>query len=609
MGRKESRLRSILALASVLAGLLPALTGNGAPSAATAGLPAVPGPGLAAVRPPPANFDPFHETRAQYDARAQWLRDAKVGVFLHWNPSSLIGQEISWCRGAYGAEKYDRLYQQFKGERFNAEEWVRLFHEAGIRYAVIVPKHHDGFCMFDTKTSDYNVMHSPFGRDYVREMAQACGKSDVRFCLYYSVLDWWNPKYSGKAGADLTAYKNEVFKPHMQELLTKYGPVGCIWFDGHWEASWTHADGREMYSYIRQLQPATLLGNRLDQKATADGPNCKWTGSFFNGAPDPVGDYQAREMDIGKFYMDKAWDSCLNISSCGWAWVPPMTVRPLPEILNWLIQCIGRDGNILLGVGPRPDGTIDPASAARLLEIGDWLKLNGEAVYGTRGGPYLPGKWGVSTRQGHRVFLFVTKWKDGALTLPALPAEVKSARLITRGPVSFERAGTNLVLQVPEVFRRPEATIIELTLGREAMTLPLITVPAPVNLAHGQPVAVSSVWPGREEKDLKPSHITDGDPGTTWAAEEKARDAWVTVELPRECEVGEAMLSDAPYGRTQAFDLEAQVGGEWKPLARGTTVGSELNLEFAPVRARLFRLNIRKASNTPTLAEFQLFGK
>ena len=213
-----------------------------------------------------AGFDPFTETKQEYDARAQWFRDAKFGVFIHWNPSSLVGTGISWCRDKVGREKYDALYKEFKGEKFNAEEWVRLFHEAGIRYAVIVPKHHDGFCMFDTKTSDYKVMHSPFGRDYVKEMADACAKSDVRFCLYYSVLDWWNPAYSGKAGADLTKYKNEVFKPHMQELLTKYGPVGYIWFDGNVDDSWTHADGREMYAFTRRQQPATLLGNRIEPR-------------------------------------------------------------------------------------------------------------------------------------------------------------------------------------------------------------------------------------------------------------------------------------------------------------------------------------------------------
>jgi alpha-L-fucosidase len=425
---------------------------------------------IAAADAAPADFDPFHETPAQYDARAQWLRDAKFGVFIHWNPSSLIGKEISWSRNGYGREKYDALYKQFKGENFNADEWVRLFHDAGIGYAVCVPKHHDGFCMFDTKSSDYNVMHTPFGRDYIKEMSEACGRSDVRFCLYYSVLDWWNPAYSGKPGADLTAYLN-VFKTQMTELLTHYGPVGYIWFDGNWEASWTHEYGREMYGFIRRLQPAALLGNRIEPRPRASrGPYCSWTGSF-NDAPDAVGDFQAREMDLGKFYSGKAWDSCLDLSTSGWAWVPPTHLRPIKEVLDWLIQCIGRDGSMLLGIGPRPDGTIEPAEAAELLDIGDWLKLNGEAVYGTRGGPYLPGTWGVATRKDDHVYLIVTHWTNDTLQLPALPATVKSACLVTRGDVSVKRDHDQWIIRVPEQFHRTVATIIRLTLDRSAMTL------------------------------------------------------------------------------------------------------------------------------------------
>lgn len=582
--------------------------------------------GVFALPSVPSDFDPFTESKADYAARAQWFRDAKVGLFIHWNPSSLIGGEISWCRDKVGREKYDRLYQEFKAEKFNADEWIRLFHEAGVRYAVFVPKHHDGFCMWDTKTSDYNVMRSPFGRDYLKEVAAACGRSDVRFCLYYSVLDWWNPKYSSKAGADLNAYKNDVFKPHMQELLTHYGPVGCIWFDGNWDASWTHADGREMYGSIRRLQPGTLLGNRIDAKARRPAPellssdepgpqhnpDLPFVGSFYD-APDAVGDYQAREMMWGGYYNQKAWDSCYNFSpppsapNGGWSWMPPARPRPLSELARWIIQCIGRDGNALLGIGPRPDGTIDHDTAERLLELGDWLKLNGEAIYGTRGGPWLPGKWGVSTRKGDKVFAFITKWKGDSLKLPALPAEVKSARLITSGPVAFEKAAGTWTLRVSETFQRPIATIVELTLASSAMALPVTEVPEPKNLAIGKPVEVSSSWPGRE-KELGKTHITDGKRGTLWATEEKARQGWVTVDLGKEFEVSEAMLSDAPYGRIREFDLEAQVGSAWQKIAAGTTIGQELRLEFTPVKARLFRLNIRQATDTPTLAEFQLFG-
>ncbi|MCX6929697.1 MAG: alpha-L-fucosidase, partial [Verrucomicrobia bacterium] len=550
--------------------------------------------------------DPFHETAVEYNARAQWFRDAKFGVFIHWNPSSLVGQEISWCRDKVGREKYDQLYKEFKGEKFNATEWIQLFHEAGIRYAVFVPKHHDGFCMFDTKTSDYNVMHSPFGRDYIKEMSDACGKSDVRFCLYYSVLDFWNPKYSAKAGADLTGYKNDVFKPHLRELLTHYGPIGYIWFDGNWERSWTHADGREMYAFARKVQPGTLMGNRIEPNPT-DKHGMEAAGSFYN-APDAVGDFAAREMRVGDYSTEKAWDSCLNISACGWAWVPPMTVRPLPEILNWLIQCIGRDGNMLLGVGPRPDGTIDPASAARLLEIGDWLKLNGEAVYGTRGGPYLPGDWGVSTRKGNKVFVFVTHWNGDTLRLPALPAKVTSSRLLTGGTGSFVPTGSTWTLRVPGVFRRPLVTIAELALDRDVMGLTALEVPEPKPVSKGKPVTVSGEWKGRE-KELSKAHVNDGDFNTIWAGPENSREGWVQIDLGEERTIAAVILDEGPYQRWEKFEVQAQIAGEWRTLAAGTTIGKRKCLSFEPAKARLFRLVIAQANEVPTLAEFQLFEK
>ncbi len=368
-----------------------------------------------------------------------------------------------------------------------------------------------------------------------------------------------------------------------------------------------------MYGFVRRLQPATLLGNRIEPSpndpAHGKVPGNAAASSSFYEAPDTVGDFAVREAMIGDFETNKAWDSCISVNSMGWAWVLPLKLRPLDEILNWLIQSIGRDGGMLLGVGPRPDGTIDPGSSTRLLELGDWLKLNGEAVYGTRGGPYLPGDWGVSTRKGDKVYLFVQRWKGDTVKLPALAAKVKSARLITRGTVTFEQGDSGLVVRVPEAFHRPVATIIELALDEDAMKLPVVEVPKRKNFALNKPVEVSSVWPGRSEQELNPKNVTDGVPETIWAAEEKARDGWVTVDLQNECEICEALLSDAPYGRTQQFDLEAKINGQWKRIAAGTSIGSALHLDFPPVRARLFRLNIRKASDTPVVAEFQLFGK
>jgi len=202
--------------------------------------------------------------------------------------------------------------------------------------------------------------------------------------------------------------------------------------------------------------------------------------------------------------------------------------------------------------------------------------------------------------------------------LPALSANVTSARILgeeTGETLSFTPTDSLWTLRAPQALSGAQILVVELTLDHDVMNLPIarnlptVDVSAMPSLSQGKPVEVSSVWPGRED-ELNKSHITDGKLDTLWAAEESARSAWVTVDLQKECEVSRVMLSDAPYGRTQAFDLEAQIdGGEWKKIAEGTTIGEGLNLSFPPVKAQLFRLNIHKASDTPTLAEFQLFRK
>lgn len=580
-------------------------------------------------QPAPAapDFDAFNETQAEYDARAQWFRDAKFGIFLHWTPSVQCGGEVSWImRQDMGdmpkvdKNHYMGLPKTFNPKNFDAKEWIKLFEEAGIRYAVVVPKHHDGFAMWDTKVDpgipDWTIMKTPWHRDYVKEMAEACDGSKVRFCLYYSVLDWINPRYKANAGADLTAYKNEVFKPHMKELLTRYGRIGCIWFDGHWEDSWTHKDGREMYEYMRKLQPGTLLGNRIDAKSNGS-PECAWTGSFWNG-PDPVGDYQAREMNTGEFYMGKAWDNCYNLRAnpCGsWSWIKDQynwPVRSRDDVITKLIDCAGRDGGLLLGVGPREDGTIDKDDAIALREIGQWMDANGDAIYGTRGGPWKPGPWGVSTRKGNRVFLFIQKLpEDGKLVLPALNAKVTSAKMLTSGaPVGFAE-GEGWAISIPRGRRSfGPAAIVELTLDRPALPLPAIHSSSTlVSLTEGCPVEVSSTWQGRPELD--PKHITDGTEKTIYAAAENERSATATVDLQGERTLQKIVFSDAPYRRTSSFAIEILAGGAWREVARGTETNfsGQAEVKLDAVKASKIRVNIKKASDTPVIAEIQAFGK
>ena len=568
-----------------------------------------------------------NETPEQFDRRAQWFRDAKIGVFIHWNPSVIIEREISWCRNEYGKEKYDQLYKRFNPPKFDADEWIRIFHDAGIRYAVFVPKHHDGFAMFRTKTYDYNVLNTPWGRDFTKEVAEACRKGGVRFCLYYSVLDWWNPDYKPHRGFDLTNYVEKTFKPHMQELLTQYGPVGAIWFDGNWEASWTREHALDVARLIRKLQPDLLIGNRLEPKARRPGPEVSNTGepgvaingdlpfvSSFYDAPDAIGDYQAREMMFGHYYDKKAWDSCYNFAPTpaapngAWSWLAGAKPRPLHEIVNWIVQCIGRDGNALLGIGPKPDGTIDAASVVRLKELGAWVRANEPAIYGTRGGPWLPGDYGVSTRRGDKVYVFVQQdWKSETLRLPALPVAVKGARLLGGAALKVDQQAGKVVVRLPAAQRKPMFTIVELAMAGDVMRTPVVAGPLLREISVGKPVAVSSSWPGRPELDAR--HITDGNRGSMWATAEKERSGNVTVDLGALTAVSAVRLSDAPYGRIRRFDIEVETASGWKRVASGGAIGADARVGFDTVTARKVRLNIRESVDTPTIAELTVLGE
>lgn len=566
-----------------------------------------------------------NETQEQYDRRAQWFRDAKVGVFIHWNPSVIIEKEISWCRDGVGREFYDGLYKRFDPKRFDADEWIRIFHDAGIRYAVFVPKHHDGFAMFRTKTYDYNVLNTPFGRDFTKEVAEACRKGGVKFCLYYSVLDWWNPDYNRNAGHDLTNYVERTFKPHMRELLTQYGPVGAIWFDGNWEPSWNRAHALDVAKLIRELQPELLIGNRLEPKARvpnpelrdSDEPGVRINGdlpfvSSFYDAPDAIGDYQAREMMWGHYFDKKAWDSCYNFAPTpsapngAWSWLAGAKPRPLDQIVNWIVKCVVRDGNALLGIGPKPDGTIDEASAARLKELGAWLRANGEAIYGTRGGPWLPGDWGGSTRRGKKAYLLVQSWPGETLRLPALPVAVTGAKLLGGQAVGVSKVGGMLEFRVPQGLRTPMVTILEVSLAADVMRVAPVAVPEPKVVSHACPVTVSSFWYGRPE--LSFAHLTDGNPSTIWASAEPERAATVTVDLGQSRRISEVRISDAPYGRVRRFDVEVETSAGWRKVGDGASIGPDRRVAVPDVAGTKVRINLRESTDTPTLAEVTVLG-
>jgi len=520
-------------------------------------------------------------------------RDMRFGMFIHWGPVSLTGKEIGWSRGApTPVETYDNLYKAFNPVGFNADEWASLAKASGMKYVVLTTKHHDGFCLFDTKETDYNVMHSPFKRDVTKELAEACRRQGIAFGAYYSVCDWHHPDFpltspGGKTRrdrSDLDAY-NRYLLAQIRELVVTCGPLLTVWNDVPQEF---RGRGVNTIRMVRELQPDILINNR-----TGDG-----------------GDYDTPEQKIGGFNMARPWESCMTVSAHNhWAWGGASDgVKSLSACLLMLIRGAGGDGNVLLNVGPRPDGVIDPAQANRLREVGAWLEKYGESIYGTRGGPYRPNRACVSTRKDRTVYLHILDWPDASLVLPPLGAKVLASRVLTGGEVAVNQGAAGLEIAVPIKNRQAIDTVVALTLDRSALDLEPIGVSGVgASLTTGRKAAASNVF--RNDARYGASQAVDGESETRWATDADVRQCWLDVDFGKPETVDRAVIEECvDYGvRVKSFELQAKDGTEWKTFFTGGAVGKKCEVTFAPVTANGVRLLIR-GEKGPTISEFQLFA-
>jgi len=383
----------------------------------------------------------LHETASQKSTRLQWWRQGRFGMFIHWGPISLKGTEISWSRG--GARRgiegtgeipvdvYDSLYTRFNPVKFDASEWVAVARAAGMKYMVLTAKHCDGFCLWDSRVDAYSMSHTPFKRDICGELAGAAHSGGMRIGWYYSPMDWRDP--------DCRTERNAVYIDrmlgHLRELLQNYGRIDLLWFDHDGgPAPW---DQERTYTLVRSLQPRLVINNRLDCGSMKDIEAQKM---------GPNADYYTPEQRVGAFDTRRPWETCMTIGT-QWAWKPKDTIKTAGECIRILVQCATGDGNLLLNVGPMPDGRIEPRQVSVLKSIGAWLRKYGESIYGTRGGPFRNGVWGGSTRNGNAVYLHIVKWDNGEVRLPVLPAKIRSSRILTSGKVSIEQNADGLTVR------------------------------------------------------------------------------------------------------------------------------------------------------------------
>jgi alpha-L-fucosidase len=386
-------------------------------------------------------------------AAREWFQDAKFGMFIHWGISALLmdGEWVMENRGIDVAE-YERIAANFDARSFDADAWVALAKSAGARYITLITKHHDGFALFDTRVTDWDVVdRTPFGGDVVREMAEACRRQGLRLFVYYSQLDWHHPDYfpRGRTGhrtgrPDRGTWDRylEFMDAQLRELFANYGPLGGVWLDGMWDrpdADW-HLE--RTYQMIRELQPAALIIPNHHQD------------------PLPGEDVQTFEKDlpggntagwnVAAVSADVPLETSQTISDSWGFRITDRNFKSVASLVRTLVEAAGRNANLLLNVGPMPDGAIHPQHAERLRGVGSWLEQYGASIYGTRGGPIAPRPWGVTTQRGDTVFVHVLDWADPELSLPRLPGSVRNAQLLSSGaPVSVRETSDGITLLLP----------------------------------------------------------------------------------------------------------------------------------------------------------------
>ncbi len=417
--------------------------------------------------------------------RVAWFREARFGLFIHWGLYSKMagywkGQKVTggeWALKLHKLpiEEYRALAKEFNPVKFNADDWVLLAKAAGMKYLVITSKHHDGFSMFDSDVTTYDIVDTtPFKRDPIQELKEACDRHGLKFGLYYShAQDWNEPDGYGNNWSwpgyprNMDKYLDEKSIPQIRELCLKYKPA-ILWFDTAGDI--TPARAEQIAALVRDLVPDILINSRIQLGKPRGLPITDFDGSGDN---EPFHQYRPVPWELcgtlNKSWAYKRWDEAF---------------RPVGELLFNLIDAASKNGNYLLNVGPTAEGEILPPYADRLLAMGEWLKVNGEAVYGADGTPWgaefgdfgtvdgkrkfiaAPAVWRATTKPG-KIYIHVLKWpEDGGLALPALPRRVTGARLLAAPSVSVgvEQSAAGLALTLPAQAPDPVASVVALDL-------------------------------------------------------------------------------------------------------------------------------------------------
>jgi alpha-L-fucosidase len=427
------------------------------------------------------------ETPAEREQRMRWWREARFGMFIHWGLYAVpageyqgkrekeIGEWImSWAN--IPRAEYEKFAPQFNPTAFDAAEWVRIAKAAGMKYIVITSKHHDGFSMFDSAVTDYDVVDAtPYKKDVMKALSAEAKRQGLKFCFYYSIMDWHHPSQTADsaskhptAGDRKTkidpARKAEYvtyMKAQLQELVTAYDPE-VLWFDGEWVDWWTESDGKELYAYVRSLKPSLIVNNRV-------GKGRKGMDGLSKDDQQYAGDFGTPEQQIPASGLKNVdWETCMTMNDTWGFKSYDENWKSSETLVRQLVDAASKGGNYLLNVGPTPEGRIPSPSVERLAAVGRWMQVNGEAIYGTTASPFAaPLAWGRATSKPGMLYLHVFDWPaNGELKVPAFGRTVKAATLLANrsAQVAVSTAPDGVRLKLPSAPPDPIATVVALQL-------------------------------------------------------------------------------------------------------------------------------------------------
>ncbi len=528
---------------------------------------------------------------ASKNASESW-KDNKFGMFIHWGPISQLGKALSHSRhseshrpggnpykrykkGLIEPEVYDVQYKTFNPVKYDPDYIVKLAKDAGMKYLVFTAKHHAGFSMFDSKVTDYDIMNTPYGIDILKQLEQACRKQDFNFGFYYSPRDWHHPDCDSEKHHDRYI---EFYKAQMDELLTNYGKIYEIWFDGLGPGKWGNTS-EEIMKKIRKLHPDAMVNDRGGVGA----------------------DFYTPEHTISQLNNEDNWEACHTTTS-QWGYNPNVKLKPLKQLMEILLYTWGGGGNMLLNIGPRGDGSLNPLEEKRLKQIAKWWKINGEtSIRGTRGGPYYQEPWGVSTKKGNKVFLHIFRWASSKeMNFPNLPGlKLKNVKMLNGKDINYRQYDDYFAIEVAPENREKIVTTIQLTFDKSVMDVKPLHVYHPLTYK-------AKLTASQNRKDI--GNVIDGNARTTWLAEKKNGDIWIEAEFDAPVTIASVVAGRGDHWKPKNKpELQIPDGkGGWKTVFKWKPKWEIIKFLKKPVTTKKIRLLV-KGTNYYNLAEFELY--